>query len=279
MLKHSAQIGALALFAVVVVFLGYILWRSLFPTYRPNDDDSGQNKQYAQQQRSDENSEIRSQKSVADENIATYTLALAIFTALLVLISVFQIAFLIRSDDIATKTAQSAKDSAEASIRSISIAKAVQRAQVFVEKIDTVSLFDGDTLKLFHFIANSKNMGVTPAVNMSVAMQFSVVNYGEDIVFSGDPVFDRIGVSIGPGVTFKSLLPIDVGILNAVYAKEKRLGIVFILEFSDIFDVNSRHQTEFASEVIASINPMNIKRTTAENPFIIRAIKYIRQHE
>ena len=123
MLKHSAQIGAIALFAIVVVFLGYVLWRALFPTYHPNDDDAATNEQYAQQLSAHENPDVGSQKSVADENIATYTLALAIFTALLVLISVFQIAFLIKADDIATKTAQAAKDSAAAAKQSAEVAK------------------------------------------------------------------------------------------------------------------------------------------------------------
>src|SRR5580704_8482322 len=120
MLRHSAQIGALAFFAVVaVVLLGYILWRSLFPAHKPNHNDGGTNEQYAQQQSATKNTQIGSQKSVTDENIAIYTMALAIFTGLLVLVSTFQIGFWISANDTATEAANAAKKSADVAERTL----------------------------------------------------------------------------------------------------------------------------------------------------------------
>jgi hypothetical protein len=164
MLRPLAQVGALAIFAVVVAVFGYILWRSLFPA--PNNNSTATQEQYSQQNRTNEDSKVELQKIVTDQRLATYTLALAVFTGLLVLVSVFQIALLLSADKTATETAKAAKKSADAATSAANTsAQALEIAQRAILTTDDWDLRPesfGPNLGA-QFVFNLINSGPTPA--------------------------------------------------------------------------------------------------------------------
>jgi hypothetical protein len=133
MLSFSAKMFALAAFAAVAIFVGVVLWRALFPPH-PIKNATAADEQYSEQQSAEKEAPVSAAKIAADEKIATYTLALAIFTALLVLVSAFQIAFLIGADETARVAANAAQQSAEAAKQAIELSDktAIRQLRAYV---------------------------------------------------------------------------------------------------------------------------------------------------
>jgi hypothetical protein len=173
MLTFSAKLFAIATFLAVVGFVGLVLWKTLFPSLHPEEHAASANKQYAQEESAKQDTEVGVSKTATDEKIATYTLALAVFTALLVLVSAFQIGFLIRADNTASETAQAAKDSADAAYKAAVIAEktlvAAQRAWIRLDEIGIGGgglAFDqnGASVSISFKITN---VGNSPAINIT----------------------------------------------------------------------------------------------------------------
>lgn len=112
MLTFSAKIFALVVFVATTAFVGIVLWNTLFPPHQA-DGAALPDKQYAQNKTANQQSEMDGSKIATDEKIANYTLALAVFTAFLVLVSAFQIGFLISAQNTAEKAAGAAQKSAD----------------------------------------------------------------------------------------------------------------------------------------------------------------------
>jgi hypothetical protein len=127
MLGTLAKVTAIAIFLVVCVFIGGVLWQSLFGSKEDNHYGSSAQHQNTEQQssdkRTDETRSITSAKQSTDDRLATYTLWLAVFTALLVLVSAFQISFLISADRTAAQAAEAAKSSVEIAERTLRLSQ------------------------------------------------------------------------------------------------------------------------------------------------------------
>jgi hypothetical protein len=127
MLETLAKIAAISVFVIVTGFVGIVLWQSLFQSKEQNYYRSEVAKQNSERPLQDSRmNEARSpvgSKQSTDDRVATYTLWLAVFTALLVAVSAFQISFLIRADETATRAAEAAKSSAEIAERTLRISQ------------------------------------------------------------------------------------------------------------------------------------------------------------
>jgi hypothetical protein len=171
MVTFSAKMFALAAFAAVAIFLGLVLWRALFPTHHPVEKAAPSNEQYAQQQSAEQHSPVRSAEVSPDREIARYTLALAVFTALLVLVSIFQIAFLISADQIAGEAAGAAKDSAKYAKEAAEVANKtlIETQRPWMEPLEisvgSPLVFDDQGLRVT-IASRLKNVGNVPAINV-----------------------------------------------------------------------------------------------------------------
>jgi len=166
MLRNLAQITAIVVFAIVVVFLGILLWRALFPSQPITHNGNEAQETYSSEQNATEDTN-RGNRSV-DDAVAYYTAWLAAFTALLVLVSAFQIGFLIRADSTAEKAANAAKDSVEVAARS-------QRPWLSIQgfKITNIYKIPGSKPSTFDLWIEAtfdlKNSGAMPALRYFVA--------------------------------------------------------------------------------------------------------------
>jgi hypothetical protein len=123
MLEILSKYSAVAIFVIVFLFLGFVLWTSLFPSEKIVPDSNNRQEQSAQQNSSNEISPVERAKIASDQKMVAYTAALAVFTSLLVLVAAFQIGFLISSDRIAAKNARAAQKSAEVAEQALRIAE------------------------------------------------------------------------------------------------------------------------------------------------------------
>jgi hypothetical protein len=119
MLETLAKYSAVAVFLIVFSFVGFVLWSSLFPTKEIITNANSTQEQQAENKSAAEISPVDKAKITSDERLANYTAALAVFTALLVMVSAFQIAYLASADKTATRAANAAKDSADISAKAL----------------------------------------------------------------------------------------------------------------------------------------------------------------
>jgi hypothetical protein len=166
MLKSAAQSAALFVFLLVALFLGFLLVRTLFPHAQSIE----QGKTEQPQQYNAEKDENRKPaesfwQRPTDDPVAFFTLWIAAFTALLVLVSAFQIGFLIRADDTAATSAQAAKKAADAAQQSADAIANVERPYIFIiAKPSKIVAKDGPA-ELNPTISYSyANLGRVPAV-------------------------------------------------------------------------------------------------------------------
>jgi hypothetical protein len=181
MLAFAAKIFAIAAFAAVVAFLGFVLWSALFPAHHPIENAASRDEQYPQEQRSEERPPIIQAESATNKKIANYTFALAVFTALLVLVAIFQIAYLIQADKIA-------KQSADAAQRSASVAQnaLIATNRPWIKVVDITAdagmyvTKGGAGLNLWFHL---KNIGHSPAKNVRLHVDGRVQGgHGETIL-------------------------------------------------------------------------------------------------
>ncbi len=139
MLRAAAQSAALFVFVLVFAFLTYLLVCTLFPSAQPIE----QRKTEQPQQYNAEKDENRKPaesfwQRPTEDPVAFFTLWIAAFTALLVLVSAFQIGFLIRADDTAATSAQAAKKAADAASNSVRAFIDGERGRMFIREIKLI---------------------------------------------------------------------------------------------------------------------------------------------
>jgi len=142
--------------------LGIILWQSLFPSKEQTPYSDGAQEQYSEQKSSNEGADearaVAAAKYSIDERLATYTMWLAIFTALLVLVAIFQIGFLVRTDKTSTAAANAAKQSADVAERTFT---ELERPYIFVDTPKFIPSPIEGALNVQYIL---KNYGRTPAI-------------------------------------------------------------------------------------------------------------------
>ncbi|QQN61882.1 hypothetical protein JIR23_19925 [Bradyrhizobium diazoefficiens] len=198
MLKIVTSAAVYGTYIIVAVFLGFVLWRTLF------DDEKGKNPNEAQsaqteQQRSNENlpgaGAPPSLKESTDDVIAAYTKWLAVFTALLVLATVALFVSGERNVGAASKAADAASDSAKAALAQLKLIEADQRPWIDITKIqvaEDISFYaDGAHIALSFDLTN---VGKSPA--MLVEPWISAFIEGHGVSRSGQeykkPPFARL---------------------------------------------------------------------------------------
>jgi hypothetical protein len=112
-----ANIGVFAIYVVVAVILGAIIWFSLFSSEKIEDHANNTQAAQTQQQGTNEHAEGSSATprahSSAEQTIADYTKIVGIFTGLLVIATIFLFISGERNVDVARRTAKAAKESAD----------------------------------------------------------------------------------------------------------------------------------------------------------------------
>jgi hypothetical protein len=260
MLETFAKVAVFAVFGIVFAFIGIVLWQSLFESAQQNYYSASAQEQNPEQQNINEHpsetSPIINIKKSADDRLATYTLYLAIFTALLVLVSAFQISFLIRTDKIAAVTAQAARDSADAAKKAADAAMAGQRAIVvptpYWEK-------DAGT---FNFGVTWTNAGNTTASQMRNHIGHVIIK-GElptNFEFPDNAAPLAKGTMLGPKqYTMGPHIPAEGSIsadeLAAIHRGEKNLFFFGWVKYFDGFPNTPERITKFCYAVRVINNP------------------------
>jgi|SRR5579872_5760571 len=295
MLTVLAKAAVVAVFATVVVFVGYVLWRALFFPSEPNDRSDTAQIQEQQQEGPDKVASPILPKGSADERIADYTLALAVFTAFLVLISGIQIAYLIRAEGIAAKTAQAAKNAADAATASANAAVEANQLsrEAFVIGQRPWVKVDIEVGGPFFYNVNGanftirfrlKNIGKSPATHVwispeMVAPLFAVgSNFDPRGTLSASIArlksgpFSTTGYTIFPDDTITQDFTVSIGPEDLKKIAEKMEfivpSIVGAVDYGSLFDT-LHHNTGFVVDVRRSDAPRAISTEKHRSPAAI----------
>jgi flagellar basal body-associated protein FliL len=162
MLKMFVQAAAIAVIAFVVAIFVLQFWHSYKEQHQTNHQTSGKE--------ANKEPDNAATTERTEEAIARYTLWLMVFTGVLALVSVVQIAFLINADRNTERAANAAEKSAKVSEDTLKIS---QRAWVGVQNV-----FFKPTPKIgdqFGVMIHFKNVGTTPATNIQAQAVFDPV--------------------------------------------------------------------------------------------------------
>lgn len=138
---------------------------------------------------------VQQQVESSDDRLADYTLALAAFTAALVVVSGFQLWFLRRADETARTTAEAAKANAQAAQSQAEATILVQRPWIKAEIIENSQFRWSESHLMMDFKVKLTNVGNTPAtaVRTWVSLAFSRTDLDFGTAKQKIPVFG------GPG--------------------------------------------------------------------------------
>jgi hypothetical protein len=180
----------------------------------------------------------------ADDRIATYTLWLAVFSALLVIVSVVQWTALIKADKTARRTADAARDTARATGESVTLAsnnaERQLRAYVYVSRAVRVTPHHAAP----GFALEIKNFGRTPAKSGRYWFVSRIEEYSCRVGFDKpkDVEIGRFEVAPAGTLSFPGInSPPDPNTLSGEQMTEFQEGkIAFFvfgeLRYTDVFD-------------------------------------------
>jgi hypothetical protein len=190
-------------------------------------------------------------------------LVLAFFTGALVVVSAFQIGFLIRGERIATETAQAAKDSADVAKQALI---AGQRAFISVSYRTSAhkNIKDGKVYA-YGFTPVWFNAGNTPTRNMKNHINIHAI----DKEIAGDwdfpnlwvakvPAEKRIPIPMGvspKGIVDGQSLAMDIKTIQDVIDGKKFLYFWGSATYNDVFPNTERHVARFAVQIVAGGTP------------------------
>jgi hypothetical protein len=291
MLENLAKLTAAGVFVIVVAFLGLMLWRTLFSPDEIKKNASNEQPAHSQQQSANKQGSrgnaVSVDKKSTDDVVAEYTGWLAVFTALLVLVSAFQIGFLIIADKTATKTAQAAKESADVAKSTL---VASQRAWIRTEigvgnqplifypkghptgasvsvsfKLTNVGNSPATNISYHAWLVLLKNGGPFPAAEQEARcgeIRQQPLGQGYTLfpneIFPGNIGFGEwsLGIGIGPEEIEKGLV---VG-----GGKNVSLHVVGCVDYAFQTDPGKHHQTGFILELRRKTAP-HLLRPEDEN--------------
>ena len=127
-----------------------------------------------QQQNAEENKAVKNQgeaekpfwEKATTDPVAAFTLFLVIFTAVLSAVGVIQLKMLVRAETLAEKSAQAAKDSAEAALKQIDLMKTDQRPWISLDMLPEGPLVRDVNGWNFIVRYTLNNAGKSPAFNV-----------------------------------------------------------------------------------------------------------------
>lgn len=243
MLKTFEFAAVLAALVFAVALVGLMVLYSSQPSYAPEQQQSSENYDPSQEKR--EQSKSFWERTTQDP-VAFFTLWLAIFTMVLSAVAVIQIKFLIRAEGITTKTAQAAKDSAEAAKEAVTLSDktAGRQLRAYVSADKGVITIEGTKIECFFSL---KNSGQTPAYKLSTKPKIVINRTPDNPVFATINREINMGAIIGPGGEFEINGKFDLAI-NAPDAELVKIllgsiddgsTILYIygrVDYEDVFD-------------------------------------------
>jgi hypothetical protein len=210
------------------------------------------------------------------DSIGLYTLVLAAFTGLLVIVSGVQGYFLLRADKTARTAADAAKKSAEISERALIV---TQRA--FIRVANFPWLWRPDTARpgryFYDITPIVENFGNTPTVeakiNVNSGLRDTILPDDFDFPYQGEAGDTLVGPKQTIGTSRAEILDED---LLAVQGGQKFFYIWGMITYRDVFDGTPLHTTEFCTQISRVLgnpldpkDPNNPRGTTVEISFRI----------
>jgi hypothetical protein len=252
MSKMIVNIAVFGAFVVMVLFLGFFLWQTLFASEETSQTESQSKIAYSQKQSRNENSSGgRAPPSIAnpsDKAIARYTKWLAIFTLFLVLATIGLFVSGERAVRVGNRSADAAHQSAR--IAEDSLIK-LQRAFVGLQQIRYLSHIGPDDKIWWSIHVVWENFGASRAKNVKVY----VAKYYEDKDMDDNFPFtvpeQKKGTFIGPKAVIGSgELRITGDELVEVRDGKKFLYFWGRIDYRDIFENTPDHVTKFLTRVV-----------------------------
>jgi hypothetical protein len=205
------NIGAFAIYVVVVVTLGVILWSSLFSSEKiedhANNTQTAQTQQHGANEHADGSGATPSAHSSAEQTIADYTKVVGIFTGLLVLATIFLFVSGEKNVDAARKSAKAAQDAADVARDTLI---AANRAWIKIESVTIAGPlgfgreYGDDVGGGVDLIIHVKNIGNSPAVRVGADVRLSA-NF--DHLANQKEFCDAIRKSLDPVLAPNALRP------------------------------------------------------------------------
>lgn len=251
MLRIVTNTAIFGTYLIVIGFLGFVLWQSLFSSKKIDQGESDENaanteQQYISKQASRGRTSPSSSETVNDA-IVTYTKWLAIFTALLVLATVALFASGERNVDIAEKAANAAKKSAEIAKQALF---ATQRAVIGTDGFGAGVMYRNDGIVNGYVIEIKwENSGSTAALNVSAGITYELINSldVDSVTFDDLPIRQRDNITLAQRRNFTSARSITIEEIMRVYRKEARLFVLGRTEYDDVF--KQPHHTQICAEL------------------------------
>jgi hypothetical protein len=249
MSKMAVNIAVFGAFVLMVFFLGFFLWQTLFAP-EENSETEGQPKiAYSQKQPGNENSlsTPTGVSNASDKAIARYTKWLAIFTLFLVLATVGLFVSGERAVRVGNRSADAANRSAR--IAEDSLVK-LQRAFIGVQQIRYLSHTNDQHKVWWSIHVNWENSGSSRAKNV----KFYVAKYFEDKDLDDTFQFvipeQKAGTFLAPKAsTASGELAISGDELLQVREGRKFLYFWGRVDYRDIFENTPDHVTKFLVRV------------------------------
>jgi hypothetical protein len=260
-------LGSIALAAIVGLAIVAVLISSQAP--------QGQTQQHAQIQPSNEPQNITDAER-SDDRIARYTLYLAVFSGLLLIVAVFQIWLLLRAETVAEKSANAANKSAEIAERAL-IAGERAFISVTFQPSANIDVATGNIIG-WSFTPVWYNSGNTPTRDMQnhISRHMFVGMIPKDWDFpdawaSNSPVAERVPIFIpGPpkGISPGQTVGVTVEQMREVVSGKKTLYMWGWATDSDVFPQTSKHVTRFAIQISAGGDPTNKEKMSFSYPYV-----------
>jgi hypothetical protein len=252
MLVRPTNVSTIAAFVGLVIGFGFGDWSALSqPSQSPKQE---QTTQQVEKKTDTERSIWK-----PDDPVSLYTLVLALFSGLLVTVSIVQIRYLIRADRTARITAEAAKDQTVLTRQAM---VDTQRAFVLVKALEVELVtfpYQSPTAGIIDRIAGWRmgvvweNSGDTPTRDLitHVSLKFFDDEIPNNYDFPDLPERNVSKALIGPrGTIHSASFLISVQEAQDVKNGPKGLYMWGWAEYDDVFPNTKRHRTEFCYELL-----------------------------
>ncbi|MGO9771436.1 MAG: hypothetical protein ACLPSW_18160 [Roseiarcus sp.] len=263
MSKMIVNIAVFGAFVLMVFFLGFFLWQTLFASEENSEAESQPKVTYSQKQTGNEKSfrtsTTPSITNPSDKAIARYTKWLAIFTLFLVLATVALFISGERSVQVANRSADAANRSARIATESLFT---LQRAFVGVRGFQGLSHLNPTTGKVWwSFHTTWENSGASP----TKSLRFYIGRYLENVDIPPTFKFDipedikRPIFFLGPRATLGGAeIHVEGDDLLAVQNGSKFLYLWGRADYRDLFDGTPDHVTKFFVKIDIRGDPTKV---------------------
>lgn len=184
-----------------------------------------------------------------------------LFFVILTTGGIFYQACILHSSDVAIqKSANAAKDAADAAKVNADILLGAQRAQMFVKELTTIGVIDPTSNNLNQWGISPKwqNFGVSPALDVEAFTIGKIIalNEPDPTIFDYEMPKQQRGTTVGPSVTVTGMAAtISVADAIRLWKKEIKFYVYARMQYRDIFNAAKVHVTEQCAELIIDEKP------------------------